>query len=66
MLNLDENEKDKMFDLAGKERGEVSPDLTKYIMNENIPHLRTALRKAKKKGLGDEFWKMINDEIDKK
>lgn len=66
VLNLDADEKDKMFDLAGRERDETAPDLPEYIMDENIPHVRTALRKAKKKGLGDEFWKMINDEIDRK
>ena len=66
VLELDANEKDEMFDLAGRERDEAAPDLPEYIMDENIPHVRTALRKAKKKGLGDEFWKMINDEIDKK
>lgn len=66
VLKLDADEKDEMFDLAGRERDETAPDLPEYIMDENIPHVRTALRKAKKKGLGDEFWKMINDEIDKK
>ena len=66
VLKLDADEKDEMFDLAGRERDEAAPDLPEYIMDENIPHVRTALRKAKKKGLGDEFWKMINDEIDKK
>ncbi len=66
VLKLTPDEKDEMFDLAGRERDEAAPDLPEYIMDENIPHVRTALRKAKKKGLGDEFWKMINDEIDKK
>ena len=66
VLKLDADEKDEMFDLAGRERDEAAPDLPEYIMDENIPHVRTALRKAKKKGLGDECWKMINDEIDKK
>ena len=66
VLKLDADEKDEMFDLAGRERDEAAPDLPEYIMDEDIPHVRTALRKAKKKGLGDEFWKMINDEIDKK
>ena len=66
VLKLDVDEKDEMFDLAGRERDEAAPDLPELILYVSIPHVRTALRKAKKKGLGDEFWKMINDEIDKK
>ena len=30
-------------------------------MDEKIPHVRTALRTAKKAGLGDEFWQQVND-----
>ena len=66
VLKLSADEKAEMFDLAGRERDEAAPDLPQYIMDENIPHVRAALRKAKKKGLGDDFWKPINDEIDKK
>lgn len=66
VLKLSADEKAEMFDLAGRERDEAAPDLPQYIMDENIPHVRAALRKAKKKGLGDDFWKHINDEIDKK
>lgn len=66
VLRLSEDERNEMYDLAGKERDGAPPDLPEYIMDENIPHVRSALRKAKKKGLGDEFWKKINDEIDKK
>ena len=70
VLKLDADEKDEMFDLAGRERDEAAPDLPEYIMDENIPHVRTALRKAKRVMLFmivfQTFWKMINDEIDKK
>ena len=55
-----------MLDLTSKKRNEVTSDLPEYIMNEKISHVRTALHKAKKKGLDDEFWEMINDEINKK
>ena len=65
-LHLDADEKAEMFDLAGRERAEAAPDLPDYIMDENLPHVRLALRKAKKKGLGADFWKKINEEIDKK
>lgn len=66
VLRLDEAEKAEMFDLAGRDRNEVSPDLPDYIMDEDIPHARTALRKAKEKGLGDDFWKEVYEAIDKK
>ena len=64
-LHLDDNERDEMYDLAGLERDEAAPDLPDYIMDENLPHVRVALRKANKKGLGDDFWKHVAEEIDK-
>lgn len=66
VLSMTADEKAEMYDLAGRERKEAAPDLPEYIMNERIPHVRAALRKANKKGLGDEFWKKVYDEIDKK
>jgi transcriptional regulator with XRE-family HTH domain len=65
-LSLSPEEKAEMFDLAGREREEAAPDLPSYIMDENIPHVRAALRKANDKGLGDDFWKKVMDDIDKK
>lgn len=64
-LHLDSDERDKMYDLAGLELDEAAPDLPGYIMDENIPHVRVALRKANKKGLGDDFWKRVAEEMDK-
>lgn len=66
VLSLTPMEKADMFDLAGRERDEAAPDLPGYIMNENIPHVRAALRKASKKGLGDDFWKKVLHDIDEK
>lgn len=66
VLSLTPKEKADMFDLAGRERDEAAPDLPGYIMNENIPHVRAALRKASKKGLGDDFWKKVLHDIDEK
>ena len=65
-LSLTSDEKDKMFDLAGRERDGAAPDLPSYIMDENIPHVRAALRKASNKRLGDDFWKKVLDDIEKK
>ncbi|MDY6302990.1 MAG: hypothetical protein SPL32_01735 [Succiniclasticum sp.] len=55
-----------MFDLAGRDRNEAAPDLPEYIMDENLPHVRAALRKANDKGLGDDFCKQVYDAIGKK
>lgn len=63
VLSLTQDEKDEMYDLAGRERAEAAPDLPEYIMKENIPHVRAALRKANKRGLGDDFWKKVYDEM---
>lgn len=60
VLKLDDDEREEMYNLAGQERDEVAPDLPEYIMDESIPHVRTALRTAKKAGLGDEFWNAVN------
>lgn len=66
VLQLTDEEKAEMFDLAGRERNEAAPDLPEYIMDENIPHVRAALRRANDKNLGDDFWKHVLEEIDKK
>ena len=65
-LNLDEEERDEMFDLAGRERNQVSPDLPEYIMGEDIPTARVALRRARNSNLGDDFWQEVNKIIDRR
>lgn len=66
VLSLTPKEKEEMFDLAGRERNEAAPDLPEYIMDTEIPHVRVALREAKRKGLSDEFWKEICEKIDER
>jgi transcriptional regulator with XRE-family HTH domain len=66
VLNLSSEEKEELFDLAGRERNEAAPDLPGYIMNEDIPHVRMALRRANDKKLGDDFWKRVVDSMDRK
>jgi len=65
-LKLTDEERDEMFYLAGLERNEAAPDLPEYLMDQNIPHVRAALRRARDKNLGDDFWQHVLDEIDKK
>ncbi|MCP8970933.1 helix-turn-helix domain-containing protein [Ectobacillus ponti] len=65
VLRLSDEEKDVMLDLAGRERNQVSPDLSEYIMDEKLPNARVALRRARNAELGDDFWKEVNRIIDK-
>lgn len=65
-LNLNDEERDEMFDLAGRERNQVSPDLPEYIMGEDIPTARVALRRARNSNLGDDFWQEVNQIIDRR
>ena len=65
-MNLSEEERVEMLDLAGRERKQVSPDLPEYIMDESLPNARVALRRAKSQGLGDDFWQEVNQIIDKR
>lgn len=64
ILQLTNEEKAEMFDLAGRERNEAAPDLPEYLMSENIPHVRAALRRASDKKLGDDFWKKVFEQIE--
>ena len=66
VLNLNENERNEMFDLAGRERNQISPDLPEYIMDETLPSARVALRRAKSQELGDDFWQEVNKIIDRR
>lgn len=56
-LNLSEEERDTMYDLAAEaqayQKG-ISPDLPEYIMENDI--VRTALRTAKKYNISDKEW----------
>lgn len=65
-LNLDKDEREEMFDLAGRDRNQVSPDLPEYIMDEALPSARVALRRAKSYNLGDDFWQEVNKIIDER
>ena len=63
VLKLTSDEKEAMLDLAGRERDSAAPDLPEYLMAENMPHVRMALRRASEKKLGDDFWKKVVDDI---
>ena len=65
ILNMSEEEKNEMMDLASKQREEVAPDLPEYI--NSTPAVSVALRKARDLNLGEKEWyefieKLENDE----
>lgn len=63
VLNLDESQRIKLFDLAAIARGAVPEDIVDYF-NEH-QGLRNAIRKAKRKKLPNSFWeKITKEEID--
>lgn len=63
-LSLDDNEREELLDLAGREREEAAPDLPKYIMDVGLPHVRIALRRANSQNLGDDFWKRVVEDME--
>lgn len=65
ILYLSPDEKEEMFDLAGRERDTAAPDLPEYLMSTQLPHVRKALRRANEKKLGDDFWKRVFEDISK-
>ena len=65
LLNLSEEEKNKMFDLAaGEKDNSVSPDLPEYIMGTE--KARVALRMARDNGATDATWQKIIDMLEKR
>lgn len=64
ILNLSEEEKREMLDLAGKKRGDVAPDLPNYIINND--YVSAALRTARDLDAGEEEWNKFVEELRKK
>ncbi len=59
-LNLTDEERDLMYDLAGKKRNEVAPDLHDYITEND--YVSAALRTCRDLNIGEEEWaRMIAD-----
>ena len=57
-LNLNQEETDRLFDLAaGNKKNSVSPDIADYIMEQDKS--RVALRLARDSGAGEKEWEKI-------
>lgn len=63
-LNLNEEDINKMFDLAAEEKDNtVSPDLPEYIMNND--KVRVALRLARDSDASDKTWQKVIELLEK-
>lgn len=61
ILILSDEEKTTMFDLAGKRRNSVAPDLPDYIMERD--YVSAALRTARDLDAGEEDWHKFVEEL---
>lgn len=61
VLELNNDDRNKLFDLAAESKNEVAQDLTQYL-SEN-KSVRVALRRAKELNLGEDEWLKIIDEM---
>ena len=64
ILSLSIADKQTMFDLAGKKRESVAPDLPDYIMSRG--YVAAALRTARDLDAGEEEWQRFVDELQKR
>lgn len=64
VLQLSEDEKNQMFDLAGEAKeGTIAPDISDYVTNQSAA--RVALRKARDLNLGDKEWMKVIELLEK-
>jgi len=61
ILGLSAEDRDAMFDLAGRKRDSVAPDLPDYIMSRG--YVATALRTARDLDAGEEEWQRFIQEL---
>ena len=61
ILGLDDNDKQTMYNLAGKKRDSVAPDLPDYIMKRD--YVAAALRTARDLDAGEEEWLQFVKEL---
>lgn len=61
ILGLSYEEKETMYNLAGKKRDSVAPDLPEYIMNRD--YVAAALRTARDLDAGEEEWLRFVEEL---
>ena len=63
-LHLSDDEKTKMYDMAGKQRNAIPPDLPDYIIERD--YVSAALRTARDLNAGEEEWQRFVDDLRKR
>ncbi|MHB1652373.1 MAG: helix-turn-helix domain-containing protein [Desulfitobacteriaceae bacterium] len=61
IMLLSMEEKTKMYDLAGKQRNSIPPDLPEYIIERD--YVSAALRTARDLDAGEEEWQHFIDDL---
>ena len=64
VLNLTEDEKAEMYDIVGKQKGLLPPDLNPYIQNR--PYVNAALRTARNLDADEADWQRFVEELIKR
>ena len=64
ILILSDKEKIEMFDLAGKDKDTVAPDIPEYIIEND--YVAAALRTAKSLGANEKDWQDFVEDLKKK
>lgn len=61
VLNLSDNEKAEMYDIVGKQKGLLAPDLNPYVTDR--PYVNAALRTARNLEANEEDWQRFVDDL---
>ena len=61
ILNLSEEERNEMYDIVGKQKKIVAPDVSDYVMERD--YVSAALRKARDLNAGEEEWRRFVEEL---
>ena len=64
LLELDDKDRELMYNIAGKRRNTVAPDLPGYIMERD--YVSAALRTARDLDAGEEEWQQFVDDLKKR
>lgn len=61
VLHLNDDEKTRLYNAAGRQKNSIPPDLPEYIMEHE--YVSAALRTARDLNAGEEEWKHFVDEL---
>jgi transcriptional regulator with XRE-family HTH domain len=64
VLNLNEQEQAEMYDIVGKQKGLLAPDLNPYVTER--PYVNAALRAARNLEANEEDWQRFVDDLIKR